>query len=105
MSAISASMTKLLRHTVPNAWTEIQHQEDMNKCLRHAVKSGRWHTQIHNGHIQNYAKVELVKIKGFIAIRQFLQVSCSSTGYCGGSWGSEVQHTDLSPIKTFCIQH
>lgn len=52
MSAVSASMANLLGHVVPNASTEIQRQEDMNKCLRNAVKSGQQHTQIRNGCIQ-----------------------------------------------------
>jgi len=97
-------MANLLGHTVLIAWTEIHHQEDMNKCLRNAFKSGQWHTQIRNGHIKIMPKEELVKSKGFITIGQFLVVPYSSTGYCEGSWGSEVQHTALSATKTFCIQ-
>jgi uncharacterized protein CbrC (UPF0167 family) len=52
-------MANLLGHKVLITWTEIQHQEDMNKCLRNAVKGSQWPAQIRNGHIKIMPKKNL----------------------------------------------
>jgi hypothetical protein len=52
-------MADLLGHMAPYVSTEIQHQQDMNKCLCNAVKSGQQHTQIRSGHIQIMPKKNL----------------------------------------------
>jgi hypothetical protein len=55
MTAVSAGMVNFLGHVVLIAWSGVQCQEDMNKCLCNAVtpdtaKSSQWLIQKRTGH-------------------------------------------------------